>query len=52
MGAKSIEVQKRVAKRLKLYPAEVTTQVVPRERYAEYVFELALIGSTLRKDCH
>ena len=49
MGAKSVEVQKRVAKRLKLFPAEVTTQVVPRERYAEYVFELALIGSTLEK---
>jgi adenylosuccinate lyase len=49
MGAKSLEVQKRVAKRLKLYPAEVATQVVPRERYAEYVFELALIGATLEK---
>lgn len=49
MGAKSVEVQRRVAKRLKLFPAEVTTQIVPRERYAEYVFELALIGSTLEK---
>ena len=49
MGAKSLEVQKRAAKRLKLFPAEVTTQVVPRERYAEYVFELALIGATLEK---
>ncbi len=49
MGAKSLEVQNRVAKRLKLYSAEVTTQVVPRERYAEYVFELALIGATLEK---
>jgi len=49
MGAKSIEVQKRVARRLGLYPAEVTTQVIPRERYAEYVFELALIGVTLEK---
>ncbi len=49
MGAKSLEVQKRVAKRLKLFPAEVTTQVVSRERYAEYVFELALIGATLEK---
>ena len=49
MGARSIEVQRRVARRLSLYPAEVTTQVVPRERYAEYVFELALIGATLEK---
>ena len=49
MGVKSLEVQKRIAKHLKLFPAEVTTQVVPRERYAEYVFELALIGATLEK---
>lgn len=49
MGAKAIEVQKRVAKRLGLFPAEVTTQVIPRERYAEYVFQLALMGSTLEK---
>jgi len=31
MGAKSLEVQKRVAKRLNLYPAEVTTQVIPEK---------------------
>ncbi|MDX1596443.1 MAG: lyase family protein, partial [Nitrosopumilaceae archaeon] len=49
MGSKAIEVQKRVAKRLKLFPAQVTTQIIPRERYAEYVFELSLIGATLEK---
>ncbi len=49
MGARALEVQKRAAKRLNLFPAEVTTQVIPRERYAEYVFELALIGATLDK---
>ena len=49
MGAKALEVQKRVSKKLNLYPAEVTTQIIPRERYAEYIFELALIGSTLEK---
>jgi adenylosuccinate lyase len=49
MGAKAIEVQKRVAKKIGLFPAEVTTQIIPRERYAEYVFQLALIGSTLEK---
>lgn len=49
MGSKAVEVQKRVSKRLKLFPAEVTTQIVPRERYAEYIFELALIGATLEK---
>jgi adenylosuccinate lyase len=49
MGVKSLEVQKRVAKRLDLFPIEVATQIIPRERYAEYVFELALIGATLEK---
>lgn len=49
MGAKALEVQKRVARKLALFPADVTTQVIPRERYAEYVFALALIGSTLEK---
>jgi len=49
MGAKALDVQKRVAKKLLLYPAEVTTQIIPRERYAEYVFQLALLGSTLEK---
>jgi len=49
MGAKAVQVQAKVAKRLKLYPAEVATQIVPRERYAEYVFQLALLGATLEK---
>lgn len=49
MGAKSLKVQRLVARRLGLNPAQVTTQVVPRERYAEYVFELALVGATLEK---
>jgi len=49
MGSKAIDVQKRVAKRLELFPAEVATQIIPRERYAEYVFQLALLGATLEK---
>ena len=49
MGSQALEVQKRVAKKLGLFPAEVTTQIVPRERYTEYVFQLALLGSTLEK---
>ena len=48
MGAK-IEVQKRAAKRLKLFQQKLQHKFVPRERYAEYVFELALIGATLEK---
>jgi len=49
MGIKAVQVQAKVAKRLGLYSAEVTTQIVPRERYAEYVFQLALLGATLEK---
>lgn len=49
MGAKAVDVQKRVALKLKLFPAEATTQIVPRERYAEYMFELALLGATIEK---
>ena len=49
MGLQALEVQRRVAKKLGLYPAEVTTQIIPRERYAEYVFQLALLGATLEK---
>ena len=49
MGSKALEVQRRVAKKLSLFPADVTTQIVPRERYAEYVFSMALIGATLEK---
>ncbi len=49
MGSRAIQVQSKVAKRLNLYPAEVTTQIIPRERYAEYVFQLALLGATLEK---
>jgi adenylosuccinate lyase len=49
MGSKALEVQKRISKKLSLYPADVTTQVVAREKYAEYVFCIALIGATLEK---
>jgi adenylosuccinate lyase len=49
MGDKALEVQKIVAENLGLYPVEAATQVVPRERFAEMQFCIALIGSTLDK---
>lgn len=49
MGNKAVNVQNNVAKKLGLYPIDVATQLVPRERYAEYTFELALVGATLDK---
>jgi adenylosuccinate lyase len=49
MGDRALEVQKLVAANLGLYPVNAATQVVPRERFAEMQFCIALIGSTLDK---
>src|ERR671935_505517 len=49
MGDKALEVQKIVAHKLGLYSIDAATQVVPRERFAEMQFCIALIGSTLDK---
>ena len=49
MGQAAVEVQRQVAEELGMHPAPVATQVVPRERYAEYVFGLVLVGCTLEK---
>ena len=49
MGDKALEVQKIVAQNLGLYSIDAATQIVPRERFAEIQFCIALIGSTLDK---
>ena len=49
MGKDAVRVQELVAKKLSLFPAKVTTQIIPRERYAEYIFQLSLLGATLEK---
>ena len=49
MGEQALQVEKLVAKGLRLHPVEAATQVIPRERYAEMQFLMALIGSTLDK---
>ncbi|HJU34539.1 MAG TPA: adenylosuccinate lyase [Nitrososphaera sp.] len=49
MGDKALEVQKIVAHDLHLYSVDAATQIVPRERFAEMQFYIALIGSTLDK---
>ncbi len=43
------DVEERVCKRLGLRPASVSTQVIQRDRYAEYLCTLAIIASTLEK---
>ncbi len=49
MGDRALEVQRLVAQDLGLHPVDAATQVVPRERFAEMHFCIALIGSTLDK---
>lgn len=49
MREKALEVQQMVSKELGLFPTEAATQVIPRERYAEMIFLITLIGSTLDK---
>ena len=49
MGERALEIQQTVAKALGLYAVDAATQVIPRERYAEMQFLIALIGSTLDK---
>ncbi len=45
----SPEVEQRVCSRLGLAAADVSTQVIQRDRYAEYLCTLAIIASTLEK---
>ena len=49
MRENALEVQKIVAKKLDLFPAEAATQVIPRERYSEMLFTITLIALTLDK---
>ncbi len=43
------EIEEAVCKRLNLKPAPVSTQIVQRDRYADFLTTLALIGSSLEK---
>ncbi len=49
MGEKALKVQELTAFTLDLFPTEAATQVIPRERYAEMIFIITLISSTLDK---
>lgn len=42
-------VEEQVCNKLGLKPAPVSTQIIQRDRYAEYLMTLALIGSSLEK---
>ncbi len=49
LGPHAFKVQELVMKRLGAKPAEISTQIVQRDRYAEFVCVLAIIASTLDK---
>ncbi|MEM1545892.1 MAG: adenylosuccinate lyase [Candidatus Methanomethylicia archaeon] len=48
-GPKALEIERRVLEELKLKPAEITTQVICRDRYAELISWIAITGSTFDK---
>jgi adenylosuccinate lyase len=45
----SPEIERRVCERLRLKPAEITTQVIERDRHAFYLATLAVIGGSLER---
>lgn len=47
LGPKALEIQDLVMKRLGIIAADISTQIVQRDRYAEFTCILALIASTL-----
>jgi adenylosuccinate lyase len=47
LGPKALEIQELVMRRLCINSADISTQIVQRDRYAEITFIIALIASTL-----
>jgi adenylosuccinate lyase len=48
-GKKGIELQKFVMKELGIEPVLISTQIIQRDRYAEVIYDMALIATTLEK---
>ncbi len=46
------EVEELALKKLNLKPEPISTQIVPRDRYAEYIFAIVTIGSTIEHIAH
>lgn len=47
LGPKALQIQNLVMKKLGIKPAEISTQIVQRDRYAEIICFLAIIATTL-----
>jgi adenylosuccinate lyase len=48
-GSHALKIQELVMKRLGVKPAEISTQIVQRDRYAEFIGILSIVASTLAK---
>lgn len=48
-SSQSINLEKLVAKKLKLKPEPVATQVIPRDRHAEVILALSMVGAFLER---
>jgi adenylosuccinate lyase len=48
-GPHALKIQELVMKRLGVKPAEISTQIVQRDRYAEFICILSIVASTLGK---
>ncbi|MEZ4872789.1 MAG: adenylosuccinate lyase [Bdellovibrionales bacterium] len=48
-SAQSPSIEKSVAKKLRLVPETIATQVIPRDRHAELITSLALLGAGLER---
>jgi len=47
LGSKAVEIQELVMKKLGIEPADISIQIIQRDRYAEFVCVLAMITSSL-----
>ncbi len=48
-SAQDIEVEKMVCKNLNLIPETIATQVIPRDRHAEVMFAISMLGAGLER---
>ena len=49
LGPHALKIQELVMKKLGTKPADISTQIVQRDRYAEFVCALAIVASTMDK---
>lgn len=49
LGSNAMKIQELVMRRLGLQPADITTQIIPRDIHAELICLLAMLASTLDK---